>query len=54
MSDPEYELRLHSRAQKELAKVTGQPGQTLIERLHELKKHEQPSELTYVKQLEDH
>lgn len=54
MSDPEYQLRVHRSAESELGRVSGQPGQTLVERLREAKKHEQPTELNYIKQLEDH
>lgn len=54
MSEPEYILRVHKSAESELGRVTGEPGERLIKRLRELKKHEQPTELNYVKQLEDH
>lgn len=54
MSEPEYLLRVHRSAESELGNVTGQPGQVLVDRLRELKKHEQPTQLNYVKQMEDH
>lgn len=51
---PQYDVVLHTAADRELASLTGEMADLLVDRLQALGETEQPTSKPYCKQLEDH